>query len=150
MQQDKLNIYEAKFILGRHKTPNWQLWNHPSTSQELQDKQAPWSIVMSSHSQLDNKNTLPFTPGSRLLVIKPCQDFIMWLQVLNHHLLSNQNKGPAEPCSSCIQHMLHRLYDAVLDNSIEETIGEHALPTRIVWKKLFPSFIATNFGTCLS
>lgn len=86
MLQDEVNIYEAKIILGRHKNPNWQLWNHSSTSQELQGKQA--QRLWSPHTaNWIIKRTPPFQHGSGLLVITPCQYFVMWLQVLNHHTI---------------------------------------------------------------
>ena len=124
MLQDELSVYEAKMILGRHENTNWKPWNQPSTAQEAQGKQA----LRLRYSYIANwlmRKAPPLTPGNRLLIIKPCQDFVMWLQVLesSNHSSSSQSKGPAVSCSPSLQHVLHILSHAVLDSSTEETTG---------------------------
>lgn len=87
--------------------------------------QAGIKIVIFLRANWLMRKAPPLTPGNRLLNIKPCQDLVMWLQVLEFldYSSSNQSKGPAVSCTPSLQHVLHTLSHAVLDNSIEETIG---------------------------
>lgn len=87
------------------------------------------------HSQLaDEKGTWQSTGNHH-----PCQDFVMWLQVLEslNHSSSKQSKGPTVSYSPSLQYMLHILSHAVLDNNIEEIIGQICFLQELCARSIF-------------
>lgn len=97
--------------------------------------QAGIMIMTFLHSQLaDEKGTWQSTGNHH-----PCQDFVMWLQVLEslNHSSSKQSKGPTVSYSPSLQYMLHILSHAVLDNNIEEIIGQICFLQELCARSIF-------------